>query len=301
MVAPGPGAAGTEAWARSAFELLGGLPAVRRVGLAIVEAGGRQLSFAASDRDTGELWCHVDAYEDVPLNNTVRTGRLILGSPEELEGRYPVFIARQASTTRALATVPLVAAAQVMGGFALFYGVEQPFDAEQVGELRRMGESLGADLRRGQRSVALPSRPLADAAVPTGSRVASHLFPPDPEGVPAARRFTRDTLRAWDVDVDTQETAVLCISELVTNAIIHTTAGCEVRLELHRGILTAGVRDGGTARSRPGSPPDDPLAVHGRGLHLVDVLSSRWGSQLDTAGMTVWCEFVTRVADLDRG
>jgi len=32
----------------------------------------------------------------------------------------------------------------------------------------------------------------------------------------------------------------------------------------------------------------DPLAVHGRGLQLVDAFSTRWGSELDAVGMTVW-------------
>jgi hypothetical protein len=30
------------------------------------------------------------------------------------------------------------------------------------------------------------------------------------------------------------------------------------------------------------------LAVHGRGLQLVDAFSTRWGSELDAVGMTVW-------------
>jgi hypothetical protein len=58
---------------------------------------------------------------------------------------------------------------------------------------------------------------------------------------------------------------------------------------LDRGVLTTTVRDGG-----PSVVVDlsrlavDPLAVHGRGLQLVDALSTRWGSELDAAGMTVW-------------
>ena len=292
--APRPGTE-TETWARSAIEVLAGMPAVHRVGLAFVEAGGRQLSFTASDRQRGQGldWCKVDAYEDVPLNNTIRSGQLICGSPEELAGRYPDFIGRQGGGTHALASVPLAAAGQVMGGFALFYDARQSFDGVQLGELRDLGETLGADLRRGQRSTTLPSRSLAGESVPVGARVATLLVVPDPDGVPAARHFARDTLTAWGVDEDTQDTAVLCVSELVTNAIIHTLVGCEVRLVLHQGVLTTSVRDGGTADGHANRSPDDPLAVHGRGLHLVHALSTRWGSQLDAVGMTVWCELDT--------
>ncbi|HEY3528693.1 MAG TPA: ATP-binding protein [Nocardioides sp.] len=281
-----------EAWVRSAFGLLAGLPGVRRVGLALVEGGGRRLSFIASDRGdlSGAVWCDVDAYEDVPLNNTVRTGTVITGSLDQLAGRYPEFVDRQASSTQAVASAPLSVAGQIIGGFTLFYESRQPFDEPQVDELRRVGEWLGAELRRGQPSRTLSSSSEEPETLPPGALVASHLVAPDPRGVGPARHFVRRTLAAWGIDGDAIEAAVLCVSELVTNAIIHTVAGCEVRLVLHHEVLTTSVRDGGTFDRRPGSPEADPLAVHGRGLRLVDALSARWGSDHDAVGMTVWCE-----------
>src|SRR3954468_3595383 len=98
----------TEGWVRSAFALLSPSPAVRRVGLALVEGGGRRLSFTASDRDRRTVtdWCLVDAYDDVPLNNAIRTGRPITGSLEELAGRYDEFGARQVHRRRARAAPP---------------------------------------------------------------------------------------------------------------------------------------------------------------------------------------------------
>ena len=58
---------------------------------------------------------------------------------------------------------------------------------------------------------------------------------------------------------------------------------------LDRGVLTTTVRDGGTSVVVDLSTVTvDPLAVHGRGLQLVDALSSRWGSKLDAIGTTVW-------------
>jgi anti-sigma regulatory factor (Ser/Thr protein kinase) len=286
-----PGAE-TETWVRSAFDLLAGMHGVRRVGLALVEGGGRRLSFAASDRgqEIGAEWCDVDAYEDVPLNSTVRTGMVIAGSLDQLAGRYPEFVGNQAGSTRAVASVPLSAGGQILGGFALYYGTDQPFDDPQLNELRRLGEWLGADLRRGQPGRSLSSRSADAEAVPSDARVASHVVEPDPRGVGAARHFVRRTLAAWGIDGSAIEAAVLCVSELVTNAIIHTVAGCEVRLVLHHEILTTSVRDGGTSARRPDSPAADPLAVHGRGLRLVDALSARWGSDLDAVGMTVWCD-----------
>lgn len=283
----------TEAWARSAFRALTELSGVHRVGLALVEGGGRRLSFTASDRDlgSGTRWCSVDAYEDVPLNNTVRTGRVVVGSLVELTARYPEFAGRQGASTRALASVPLVAAGQILGGFVLFFETAQPFDDHQLTHLRSLGDALGRRLRRGRRVRTVSGRTLADEPVPAGARVADLAVSSEPHGVTVARHFAQDRLDAWAVDSDTADVAVLCLSELVTNAIIHTRPSCAVRMVLHDGVLSVRVRDGGTSVGQPVRPDDDPLAVHGRGLRLVEALSARWGSDLDAVGMTVWCEF----------
>ena len=286
-----PGAE-TEAWVRSAFGVLSCTPGVSRVGLALAEGGGRRLSFTASDRDHREStdWCDVDAYDDVPLNNTIRTGRLIFGSLEELAGRYRGFVGRQQASTCALASVPLVAAGQVMGGFVLFFDSDQAFDLRQRTDLERLGEELGEALRLGQRATALPNRSLADEAVPEGARVATYVATAELRAVASARRFTEETLTGWQLPDDPVDVAVLCVSELVTNAIIHTVAGCQVRLMLHDGVLTISVRDAGTGGRDAHPPSDDPLAGHGRGLQLVEMISTRWGSELDAVGMTVRCE-----------
>ena len=290
-VVPRPGAE-TEAWARSALGVLCDVPAVRRVGLALVEGGGRRLSFTASDRgDPGDAgWCEVDAYDDVPLNNTIRTGKLITGSLQELAGRYAEFVARQEASTRALAAVPFVAAGQVMGGFVLFFDADQPFGRSQQHELTRLGEALGTELGRGRRARALRPRSSAEERVPEGAQVAVHVVAAEPRAVATARRFVQDTLTGWGVDADSRADAVLCVSELVTNAIIHTIAGCEVRLVLRRGVLALSVRDAGTDSPGPSSPTVDPFAAHGRGLRLVELTATRWGSEVDGDGMTVWLE-----------
>ena len=298
-----PGAE-TDEWVRSAFDVLSQSPAVQRVGLALVEGGGRRLSFTASDRDRRHVtdWCELDAYADVPLNNTVRTGRPIAGSLDRLAGRYADFVSRQDAATCAVAAVPLVAAGQIMGGFVLYFDAVQPFDVPQVAELARLGEELGERLREGQKSRTLAHRSLAEEPMPDGARVATHRAAGDPRAVAGARRFVQEALDAWQVEGDAADVAVLCVSELVTNAVIHAVAGCEVRLVLHDDVLTLSVRDGGAAvpltpsssgepTDRPShQPSDDPLDAQGRGLQLVEMLTTRWGSELDADGMTVWCE-----------
>ena len=280
-----------ERWARSALAQLSRVPGVHRAGLALTEGGGRRLLFAASDRDNERSvqWCEVDAYEDVPLNHTVRTGEAVVGSLDELARRYRAFAERQTARTLALASLPIFAAGHVQGAYALYFDTAQLFEQPQMTELEALGARLGSDLRRVQRATTPASRSLEAEPVPDGARVATHAVDADPRAVAPARHFVRGTLADWGVDGDTIDDAVLCLSELVTNAIIHTEAGCELRVVLERGVLTTTVRDGGSSVVvDPSHVAVDPLAVHGRGLHLVDACSTRWGSELDAVGMTVW-------------
>lgn len=274
-------------WAHAALTRMTDVPHVHRAGLALTEGGGRRLRFTASDRSAGD-WCHVDAYDDVPLNTAVRRGTPVLGSLDDLAERYPELAARQRGTpTVAIAAVPLVAAGQVLGGVVLFWDGPQPFDEAQRTELVELGAELGAALRRVQRTTERAPA-LADAPVPAGARVAHHEVPPDPAAVSGARRFLRRILEEWGVDDDASDTAVLCLSELVTNAVIHTHAGCTVSVVLEDDTLATVVRDCGAADATHDEARDDPFRVHGRGLQLVEALVARWGSELDASGTTVW-------------
>jgi len=276
------------AWAQGALTSLTDRPGVRRAGLALAEGGGRRLRFTASDRDRAE-WCHIDAYDDVPLNAVVRTAEPVFGSLDDLEERYPGFVEGQRDTpTVALAALPIVAAGQTLGGYLLFFDQPQAFDPAQRRDLAQAGARLGTALRRAQRADDRPAAALADEPTPPGAVVAVHEVSPEPASVGAARRFLKGTLDDWDIDEDTTDTAVLCLSELVTNALIHANAGCTVRVLLDQDVLTTTVRDGGTPDAGTAEPVDDPFRVHGRGLQVVDALSTRWGSELHPVGTTVW-------------
>lgn len=288
-----------ETWARSALAQLADVPGAYRAGLALAEGGGRRLLFTASDRDGGSSvpWCEIDAYEDVPLAHTVRTGEAVLGSLDELARRYRAFTERQPPQARALATLPIFAAGHVLGGYALFFDTPQHFDQPQLVELDNLGALLGAELRRIQRATTRASMSLETEPVPEGAQAATYSVAADPRAVGHARHFAYTTLTAWGVDEAMVNNALLCLSELVTNAVIHTDAGCELRLVLDEDVLTTTVRDGGSiVVVDPNHVRRDPLANHGRGLQLVDAFSSRWGSQLDAGGMAVW--FVLEPAPL---
>ncbi|MGO4341746.1 GAF domain-containing protein [Pedococcus sp. 2YAF34] len=280
-----------ETWTQAALTELADVPAVHRAGLALAEGGGRRLLFTASDRDLERdaQWCEIDANEDVPLVHAVRTGEAVLGSLENLAARYEAFINRQLPRTKALAFVPVVAAGHVLGAYVLFFETPQRFDQPQVTELAALGARLGLQLRHIQRATMHVSRSLAAEPVPPGAKAADLAVAADLREVGIARHFALITLAAWGVDDVMAGDAILCLSELVTNALLHTEAGCDLRLVLDQGVLTTSVRDGGsTVVVDPGSVAGDPLAVHGRGLQVVDASSTRWGSELDAGGMTVW-------------
>lgn len=121
-------------------------------------------------------------------------------------------------------------------------------------------------------------------------------------GSPAqARRLTRARLSGWSVCEDTCDTAVLVVSELVTNAIVHT-ASSHIVCELHDGddLVRIAVRDEGCAPGEPRPSPRRPDEEHGRGLLLIDGLCRAWGAQEHGPGLLVWAD-LPRQADPTHG
>lgn len=275
------------------------LPGVLRVGVALVEGAGRRLHFTASDRDrsAGVDWCFIDAYDDVPLTSVVRTGLPIMAALDDLDPRYDALAARQrAQSVAALAAVPLLTDGTPVGGVVLFYDGVQDFDRAQRDHLLTGVGLLAEEVASVQ--IRLP-RGVLDGEGESGegdgaALVAQLEVGADPRAVSPARRFVRQHLAEWGADDDLIDTAVLCVSELVTNAVIHTGSPSLVVVRLLGDLVTITVRDHGAepAGRDPAGADDrtDPLEVHGRGLRLVDALATRWGSELDEVGTTVWFE-----------
>lgn len=111
--------------------------------------------------------------------------------------------------------------------------------------------------------------------------------------VARGRQFTRETLSDWGWDGrDTAEDAVLVVSELVTNAKLHTggchelmlRAGDAFRVEVYDG-------HGELPPPLPALRPGRPGRPGGHGLRLVHRLADRWGVQATGQGKVVWAEF----------
>jgi PAS domain S-box-containing protein len=118
---------------------------------------------------------------------------------------------------------------------------------------------------------------------------ASLALPDDLRSAGAARSFVRAELARWEA-ADVEDVAVLLVSELVTNAVVHARSRAELRLQLRPEQLRVEVLDSAVhLRPRPRTADGD--ATNGRGLGLVDGLASRWGSVDDGTGTkTVWFE-----------
>jgi serine phosphatase RsbU (regulator of sigma subunit)/anti-sigma regulatory factor (Ser/Thr protein kinase) len=131
---------------------------------------------------------------------------------------------------------------------------------------------------------------LAVGITPEGTRRARATLPSDTKAPGLARRFLDETLARWAVHEDVVVTAQLCVSELVTNAVIHTGTRPDMTVELDDECLTVLVVDHGGEGDVAVTVEDDPIRVSGRGLNLVDAMSSAWGVQQTPDGTTVWFE-----------
>lgn len=102
-----------------------------------------------------------------------------------------------------------------------------------------------------------------------------------------ARCFVRTALKRSEAQAF-EAGAVLLVSELVTNAVLHTRTDPEVLVRVHDGQVWIGVRDG--SKLAPVTRRHDPDAATGRGLQLVERVAARWGFEADESGKVVWFE-----------
>jgi anti-sigma regulatory factor (Ser/Thr protein kinase) len=116
-------------------------------------------------------------------------------------------------------------------------------------------------------------------------------FEPVPGNAKAAREFVRS--RLTDRPCQDQDLAVLLVSELATNAIIHVGRPFKVAVDLSSPArIWVGVDDPSPLQSEPG--PIDITATGGRGLFLVAAMADRWGIEPTPAGKRAWFELLSR-------
>ena len=127
--------------------------------------------------------------------------------------------------------------------------------------------------------------------------VATWDLPESLDGASVARREIESVVDAWGLAALRDE-VVLLVSELVTNALRHARPPVRMHAEADDHRLRIGVDDGGAAvvlRPRLFPPVDQE---NGRGLALLETLSSRWGMVARVDGKTVWFELDRPPIDL---
>jgi serine/threonine-protein kinase RsbW len=108
-----------------------------------------------------------------------------------------------------------------------------------------------------------------------------------------ARQVTREALAAWGL-AHVEETAVLLVSELVTNAVRHATSTDAITLELE--VVHTWLRIE-AYRCRPGLAmprTTGELDESGFEFALVDSLADKWGVRETVTGKTAWAELDVR-------
>ncbi|WP_406507803.1 SpoIIE family protein phosphatase [Streptomyces sp. NBC_00212] len=122
-------------------------------------------------------------------------------------------------------------------------------------------------------------------------RTALTIAQAEPERIAGARRQLRELLHDW-TDEEQIDSAVLMISEMITNVLVHTDGDAllvaEARGPLGTRRLRVEVADASDElphRRRPGE-----MASSGRGLILMEMLADAWGVDPRGDGKSIWFE-----------
>ncbi|MDQ0942053.1 SpoIIE family protein phosphatase [Streptomyces sp. V1I1] len=122
-------------------------------------------------------------------------------------------------------------------------------------------------------------------------RTAMNVAQAEPERIAAARQQLRELLHDW-TDAEQIDSAVLMVSEMVTNVLVHTDGHALLVAEVARGdaarrlrVEVADTSDELPHRRRPGE-----MASSGRGLLLMEMLADAWGVDPRGEGKSIWFE-----------
>ncbi|OIJ85615.1 phosphatase [Streptomyces sp. MUSC 14] len=164
---------------------------------------------------------------------------------------------------------------------ALVQGVHGPSSHHTTGPL--------ADRREDDIALVLLCRTPERTARPAVRRTLLSVAQDEPDRITEARQHLRELLHDW-ASPDQVDSAVLLVSEMVTNVLVHTDTDAlllaEVTGEPGARRLRAQVTDTGADlphRRRPGE-----LASSGRGLMLVELLADSWGVDPRGEGKSIW-------------
>lgn len=124
---------------------------------------------------------------------------------------------------------------------------------------------------------------------PPSARMRRKVGHTERSAVGDVRRELREFLRHRSGREQT-EAAELLVSELVTNALIHTRHGAVVTATATHARLRVEVQDFASDDLPAPYVPNADDGTHGRGLILVESLADAWGVEAQALGKVVWFE-----------
>lgn len=117
------------------------------------------------------------------------------------------------------------------------------------------------------------------------------VLPGQRQSVAVGRHWIVSTAVEQGITGMANQVLELLSSELLANAVLHGPATSDIGLRMERGedVVRVSVSDAGT-RS-PVVLHNEPTAPNGRGMAIVEAMSSRWGvDEHEDGGKTVWYE-----------
>ncbi|MFF5449089.1 SpoIIE family protein phosphatase [Streptomyces sp. NPDC012888] len=132
-------------------------------------------------------------------------------------------------------------------------------------------------------------------AVRPARRIVLTVAQAEPERIASARHQVAGLLHDW-ADADQVDSAVLMVSEMVTNVLVHTDGDAllvaEAAGELGSRRLRVEVADGSDELPHKRHPGE--MASSGRGVLLMEMLADRWGVDPRGDGKSIWFELDER-------
>ncbi|MET7291660.1 SpoIIE family protein phosphatase [Streptomyces griseoloalbus] len=131
----------------------------------------------------------------------------------------------------------------------------------------------------------------SDTVRPPVRRTMLTVAQAEPERIAVARQQLRELLHDWS-STDQVDSAVLLLSEMLTNVLVHTDTDALLLAEV------TGRKDGRRMRVEVTDAGDDlphlrrpgELASSGRGLLMIELLAHTWGVDPRGAGKSIWFE-----------
>ncbi|MBT2384350.1 SpoIIE family protein phosphatase [Streptomyces sp. ISL-11] len=122
-------------------------------------------------------------------------------------------------------------------------------------------------------------------------RTALTIAQAEPERLAEARQQVRDLMYDWP-DEDQLDSAVLMVSEMVTNVLVHTDGDALLIAEISgpAGERRVRVDVADSSDELPHRRHPGEMASSGRGLVLMELLASTWGVDPQGEGKNIWFE-----------